>query len=75
MDNTKAIIKFMYFGHNYSSGFISKVWEGSLGNHLQEKFNAMYHDYGTMTFFRWFMQLDEGNKAKLTEWIEANYKG
>lgn len=75
MTNSEAIVKFMYFGHNYPSGFITKVWEGSLGKHLEDKFSNMYHTYGTMTFFRWFMELDEGNKARLIEWIEANYKG
>jgi hypothetical protein len=74
MTNSEAIVKFMYFGHNYPHGFITKVWEGSLGVHLEAKFSSMYQRYGTMTFFSWFMELDEGNKDRLTSWIEANYK-
>lgn len=74
MTNSEAIVKFMYFGHNYPSGFITKVWKGSLGVHLESKFSDMYQRYGTMTFFRWFMELDGGNKEILTSWIEANYK-
>ena len=74
MSNSEAINKFMYFGHNYPSGFILKVWEGSLGKHLESKFHSMYERYGTMTFFRWFMELDDLNKDILIEWIETNYK-
>jgi len=79
---TKATINFMYFGHNYPYNFIFEVWGGSplseepsLAKHLQDKFSVMYERYGTMTFFRWFMELDGRNKEILVEWIDQNYKG
>jgi len=74
MTNSNAIINFMYFGHNYESDFIIKVFGNHLGNHLQSKFNTMYSKYGTLTFFRWYMELDNGNKELLNNWIEQNYK-
>lgn len=72
--NSEAIIKFMYFGHNYPQGFITKVWQGSLGQHFQDKFSSMYQRWGTLTFFRWYMELSDDNKEILNDWIEANYK-
>lgn len=74
MSNSEAISNFMYFGHNYPHDFISKVWGGSMADHLSAKFHQMYSTYGTMTFFRWFMELDGYNKSILTEWVSANYK-
>jgi hypothetical protein len=76
MTNQEAITNFMYFGHNFPYNFISKVWgeENSISNHLQSKFDAMAERYSTMTFFRWFMELDNGNKDILTDWVEKNYK-
>tara|TARA_R110001606_G_scaffold399073_1_gene580328 strand:+ start:2421 stop:2654 length:234 start_codon:yes stop_codon:yes gene_type:complete len=76
MSNQKSIINFMYFGHNYPYNFISKVWgeDSSIANHLAEKFHTMYERKGTLTFFSWFMELDNGNKDILTSWVEENYK-
>ena len=84
MSNQESIINFMYFGHNYPHNFIAKVWAGkeflteedkhSLADHLTEKFHTMYERKGTLTFFSWFMELDNGNKDILTSWVEENYK-
>ena len=84
MTNSEAIINFMYFGHNYPHNFIAKVWAGketlteedqySLADHLTKKFHTMYEKHGTLTFFRWYMELDNGNKAILNSYIEDNYK-
>lgn len=68
-----AIINFMYFGHNYPSGFITEVWKGSLGQHFQDKFSSMYQRHGTSTFFVWYMELSDNNKEILNNWIETNY--
>jgi len=84
MSNTKfgSTLNFMYFGHNFPYDFIYKVWGGTYGQkepclskHLNDKFSAFFKDYGTMTFFRWFMELDDTNKKKLFDWVEANYVG
>ena len=74
-NTSSAITKFMLFGHNYPSNFISQVWMNGLANHLQSKFSDMYERKGTLTFFSWFMELDEQNKDILLTWIESNYKG
>ena len=76
MRNTnKAVINFCYFGHNYPYNFIDLVWkdDNHIAKHLQDKFNQMYPRHTTMTFFLWFMELDDYNKEKLVDWIEYNY--
>jgi hypothetical protein len=79
MTNFEAINKFMYFAHNFGYNFIEEVWksEPNMANHLRSKFNsyAQQQGNGTNGFFRWFMELDNGNKETLTDWIGANYKG
>lgn len=69
----------MVFGHNYPHNFIQTVWADNpnLARHLEEKFNKFYSNYryGTMTFFRWFMELDGGNREKLVTWVNENYNG
>jgi hypothetical protein len=69
----------MYFAHNFGYNFIEEVWksEPNMANHLRSKFNsyAQQQGNGTNGFFRWFMELDNGNKETLTDWIGANYKG
>ena len=69
------VINFMYFGHNYPYDFIKKVWSEdlNLAQHLLNKFNSMYENYGTMTIFRWFMDLDKENQEILINWVENNY--
>tara|TARA_B110000503_G_scaffold82198_1_gene125473 strand:- start:95 stop:403 length:309 start_codon:yes stop_codon:yes gene_type:complete len=74
LTNSQAISNFMYFGHNFPHDFILKVWGGGMGNHLKSKFNNMAERHGTMTFFSWFMELDEVNKKLLTNWVEKNYR-
>lgn len=84
MTNTESITNFMYFGHNYPHNFISRVWAGkellteedeySLSRHLDNKFHTMYKKHGTLTFFIWYMELDNDNKAILNSYIEDNYK-
>jgi hypothetical protein len=83
MENSKSIINFMYFGHNYPHNFIAKAWAGketlteddeySLADHLTKKFHTMYEKHGTLTFFRWYMELDNGNKEILNDYIADNY--
>lgn len=73
MNNSQAIVNFMFFGNNYPDGFIKEVWPGSLGEHLTIKFNGFYEKYRTQTFFRWYMELDHENKEKLNHWVEHNY--
>ena len=77
MKNSEIITKFMLFGYNYPNNFIAKVWEDNpnMANHLQGKFSSCYDRFGTMAYFRWYMELDNENREKLTNWIELNYKG
>ena len=73
--NFEYLNNFMYFGHNYDHDFIEKAWQHDtfLTKHLREKFHSMYDRYGTMTFFRWYMELDDNNKHVLAHWININY--
>lgn len=76
MENFKAVNLVVMFGFNYEHNFISKVWSGSLVNHLQSKFNDCYLKYGSIGVFSMFYtQLDNGNREQLVNWILANYKG
>jgi hypothetical protein len=77
MTNQEAIINFMYFGHNYPANFISKVWGigSTSAKHLEGKFHSMYEQKGTLTFFSWFMELDNDNKDVLINYIHNNYRG
>ena len=74
MTNKQAIVNFMYFAHNFPYGFINKVWNGNMADHLHDKFINSKGDNGTEKFFKWFMNLDEGNKETLIDWIDKNYK-
>ena len=73
--SNRKVINFMYFGNNYPHDFIEKCWnyDKRLADHLRDKFSDFYLRYTTYTFFRWFMELDEGNKIHLLEWITHNY--
>ena len=73
MKSKDSIVKFMYFGHNYPNGFISNIWGGQMAKHLESKFSTMYERKGTLTFFSWFMELDNSNREILINWIEENY--
>jgi len=77
MKKQNEINKFMFFGHNYNSNFISKVYgdKSVMGNHLQNKFSNLYEKYSTLTFFIWYMELDDTNKELLQNYIKTKYKG
>lgn len=70
--------KLIMFGFNFPHNFIEKVWHEDklLTKHLRNKFNAIYESKGSGTvFFLFYTELDNGNRKKLLEWIEINYKG
>ena len=73
--NSNSTINFMYFMFNFPSGFISKVWTGTMVSHLESKWLASHERYKspTLAFSQWFMELDQHNKTKLLDWIEENY--
>jgi hypothetical protein len=72
--NHSNTINFMYFAYNFPPNWIFKVWRGEtvLCNHLLAKMRG-YSGNGTENFFKFFMELSDGNKAKLCKWIDANY--
>jgi len=70
LNSTGSVINVMYFGRNYSSNFISKVWTGHLASHFQEKFNSKS---GKNAFYEFFFELSRENQEKLINWINANY--
>ena len=68
--------KTIVFSFNYPHNFISLVWDGSMSNHLQSKFNGFYSDHGSKAVFNaFYMSLDRGNQKTLLNWIDANYNG
>ena len=78
--SNKNIIKFMYYGNNFSHDWIQQVWSDNthMAGHLTSKWNALNSTSssgGTMNFFKLFMQLDDKNRNKLCDWIAANYLG
>ena len=76
MNNQEYTINFMYFAFNFPYKFIEDVWSdnASLSKHFRDKFNSLSERNGSMTIFKWFMELDNGNKSILLDWIEKNYK-
>ena len=87
MDNTKdshfrevGLIgrKLIYFGYNYDYDFIQKVWadDPNLAEHLKDKFNVYYNQYGCRAVFQqFFVNLSSDNQVRLVNWINDNYKG
>lgn len=76
MENFNSVNLVVMFGFNFNQNFISEVWNGSLSNHLQTKFDYCYIKHGSSgAFFVFYTQLDEGNKKLLVNYILANYKG
>ncbi len=74
--NHSNTINFMYFAYNFPPNWIFKVWgeDTALCNHLLAKMRGYrYSGNGTEKFFKFFMELSDGNKAKLCKWIDANY--
>ena len=76
-ESASPIHKFVYFGYNFPSDFIEKVWEDShLVNHLRNKFDEIYARVGAKAVFNYFyINLDRGNQQKLEDWIINNYEG
>jgi hypothetical protein len=76
MENTKAVHLVIMFGFNYPDGFIYKVWNGHIADHLQSKFNSLYRTYTARAVFQTFYtNLDAENQKQLVNWILENYKG
>ena len=76
MTNFEAVNKVIMFGFNYPHGFINKVWDENISNHLQSKFNGFYDKYGSTAVFNiFYSSLDNENREILTNWILLNYKG
>ena len=69
---TLTVTKFMRFAYNFPSQWIEGVWAGEprLVTHFNNKWKG-----GTNGIFDFYMNLDEGNKERLEQWIDANYKG
>ena len=73
-------INFMYFANNFPHNWIEEVWQNDvrLSKHLKGKWNSMNQSNqlgGTVNFFKLFMELDNGNRNTLCDWIAKNYKG
>lgn len=76
MQNFNSVNLVFMFGFNFNQNFISEIWNGSLVNHLQSKFDDCYALHGSIgAFFVFYTQLDEGNRKLLVNYILANYKG
>jgi hypothetical protein len=69
------VSRWVYFGFNYPSDFIQKVWENEMtSDHMQEKFDSYYNTVGTHGVMnKFWAELDAGNRAILEEWVKSNY--
>ena len=72
------IENFMYFAYNYPMGWIQSVWGdgSSLANHIEAKWNNLNKRNGmggTANFFNLYMELSQGNREVLAEYISINY--
>lgn len=77
MGAKSPINKFVYFGYNYPQNFIEQIWgESGISTHLQSKFDKAYQSAGAGgAMNRFYVELDEGNKMMLEEYIINNYRG
>ena len=71
-------INFMYFANNFRHDWLDCVWkkDTSIHGHLNKKWRNLCssNQYGgTANFLTFFMQLDDGNKEMLLDWISKNY--
>lgn len=73
-------IRFMYYANNFNYNWIEDVWSDNthMCKHIMGKWNDLNRrneDGGTSNFFTLFMQLDDGNRLVLLDWIKKNYNG
>lgn len=68
MENTNKVITYAF---NYKYNFLLEAFKGSLGEHLQNKFNNYYQRFGNgETAFIWlYTSLSNDNKEKLENYI------
>lgn len=68
MKNTNKVITYAF---NYEHNFLLKAFKGSLGQHLQNKFNTYYKKFnnGETAFIWLYMALSNDNKETLEQFI------
>lgn len=67
---TDAVTKFVMFSMNYPHNWIEKCWSGSIGQHLQGKWNDSHEKYGSVgVMMDFYCKLDGGNREILTQFI------
>jgi hypothetical protein len=70
-------INFLYFTQNYPAHWLYDCFQSrgtSVVNHLQNKFNDLYHRYGSQpVVVRFMMELTDANKKIMLNWITENY--
>jgi hypothetical protein len=77
MNNSQAIINFMYFANNFSQPLLKGMFEvTNAPQHLENKFTSLAIDNGnngTKALFQWFMQLSLDNQTAVCDYITDNY--
>ena len=76
MNNSEAITNFMFFANNFGQTQLDAMFNvTSAPQHLKDKFQmlAQRNGGGTQGFFAWFMELSQGNKDAVCNYINENY--
>ena len=74
-DRTPAqqFINFMYFANNYSIDELNNMFKvTSAPDHLKSKFSNQ-HESGTPALFTWLMQLSDGDKESVFNYVQSVY--
>jgi len=76
--NKSPIHLWVYWGYNYPSDFIEKIWKGNdhMIKHLTNKFKQIYNRHGPSGVMnKFYVELDNTNREILENWVLTNYKG
>ena len=77
MTNSEAVTNFMFFANNFAPQQLNGMFEVTTApDHLRDKFNGICKTRnltGTQGLFIWFMELSQGNKDRVVEYINTNY--
>jgi len=77
MNNSQAVTNFMFFANNFLPSQLNAMFEATTApSHLRDKFDNICRSRnlsGTQGIFVWFMELSQGNKDRVVEYINTNY--
>ncbi len=74
-ENLEITNKVIMYAFNYEQNFCKKAFNGSLGEHLQNKFSNYYSRFGNgeQSFLWLFTSLSNENKKTLIDFINKTF--